>query len=107
MYQSASSYAAISTLCAAIEAAETLDTEQVAATMRGMQDDNSMTEFYTEVNFNDDGQVEPNMFVTQFAPRIATLNIVAPRALFLNQLVVVYLSSVCSFSARIAKPDKA
>lgn len=107
VYQSASSYAAISTLCAAIEAAETLDTEQVAATMRGMQDDNSMTEFYTEVNFNDDGQVEPNMFVTQFAPRIATLNIVAPRALFLNQLVVVYLSSVCSFSARIAKPDKA
>jgi hypothetical protein len=97
VYQAASSYAAISTLCAAIEAAGTLESVQVAAAMRGMRGANSMTEFYTEVNFNDDGQVEPDMFVTQFAPRNATLNIVAPRALLLKQLVVVCLSSVSLF----------
>jgi ABC-type branched-subunit amino acid transport system substrate-binding protein len=96
IYQAASAYAAISTLSAAIETAGSLDTASVASALRAMTGANSMTEFYTSVNFNADGQVEPSMFVTQFAPQNPNLNIVAPPE-------SVYGEHSCPFPPRAAR----
>ena len=69
-------------LGAAIEDADSLDTELVAGAMRRMD----LQEFFGHVKFNDDGQMNRNCSAVQYGPHDRTSAVVYPTALAAREI---------------------
>jgi poly [ADP-ribose] polymerase 10/14/15 len=75
-YQGASVFASGASLVAAIEVADSLNTEKVAEALRGLQ----LREFYGPVAFNAYGQNEMDMLGLQYAPGSQEAEVVYPQS---------------------------
>jgi hypothetical protein len=73
-YNDALMYGGAVALAAAIEAAGTLNTNDVAEALRALD----LTEFYAHVRFNADGMIDRDMLVIQYAPGSTEYKVVAP-----------------------------
>ena len=81
-HNAAATYCGACVLGAAIEDADSLDTDLVAGAIRRMD----MQEFFGHVKFNDDGQMNRNCSAVQYGPHDRTSAVVYPTALAAREI---------------------